>query len=157
MNERRLHRIFEIGIAIKGVDGFIEAAAGIALFAIGTQTVVTLVNHAIQAELIEDPHDALARYALAVAQHFFAATQSFYAAYLFGHGAIKILLVAGLLRGWMWSYPASLVALGGFVVYQLYRFAHTYGIALALLTVFDIVVMALIWHEWRVVRRPGRR
>jgi uncharacterized membrane protein len=46
-----------------------------------------------------------------------------------------------------WSYPASLVALGAFMVYQIYRYSYTYSAGLLVLTVFDAIVMVLIWHE----------
>lgn len=81
------------------------------------------------------------------------ASKEFYAFYLLSHGLIKLLLVVGLLRGKLWSYPASLVALGAFMVYQVYRWSYTHSPGLLVLTVFDAVVMVLIWHEWRVVRQ----
>jgi uncharacterized membrane protein len=56
-------------------------------------------------------------------------------------------LVVGLLRGKLWSYPASLVALGAFMAYQVYRYSYTYSAGLLVLTVFDAIVMVLIWHE----------
>ena len=59
----------------------------------------------------------------------------------------------GLLRGKLWSYPASLIVLGLFIVYQLYRFSYTHGAGLVVFTVFDVFVMGLIWHEYRLVRR----
>jgi uncharacterized membrane protein len=43
--------------------------------------------------------------------------------------------------------------LGLFVVYQLYRFAYTHGVGLIALSLFDVFVVALIWHEWRLYRR----
>ena len=65
---------------------------------------------------------------------------------------MKLLLVIGLLRGKLWSYPASLVVLGLFIAYQLYRFSYTQGIGLIVLTVFDVFVMGLIWHEYKLIR-----
>ncbi len=65
--------------------------------------------------------------------------------YLLNHGIVKRLLVIGLLHNKLWSYPASLVF--GFIIYQLYRFSYTQGAGLIVLTVFDGVVMGLIWHE----------
>jgi len=62
---------------------------------------------------------------------------------------VKIALVAGLLSGARWAYPTSLVVMAMFVVYQLYRFSFTHGLALLVLTVFDLFVIALIWREWR--------
>ncbi|MFD2029898.1 DUF2127 domain-containing protein [Ancylobacter dichloromethanicus] len=73
---------------------------------------------------------------------------------MLSHGAVKkFFLVVGLLRGKLWSYPASLIVLGLFIVYQLYRFSYTHGVGLIILTVFDVFVMGLIWHEYSLVRR----
>jgi uncharacterized membrane protein len=90
---------------------------------------------------------------LSLAQNLTVSTQRFYAFYLLSHGVIKLLLVAGLLRKKLWAYPASLLVLGLFIVYQLYRFSYTHGIGLIVLTVFDVIVMGLIWHEYQMVRR----
>ncbi len=112
-----------------------------------------LVNELTQEELVEDPKDFVATHLLAVAQHLSVSTKTLYAFYPLGHGVVKILLVIGLLQGKRWSYPASLVVLGLFIVYQLYRFSLTHGIGLIGLTGFDIIVMSLIWHEYKLVRR----
>ncbi len=47
----------------------------------------------------------------------------------------------------------SLVVLGLFIVYQFYRFAYTHGAGLIVLTVFDVFVVELISHEYRLMRR----
>ncbi|ESX08039.1 hypothetical protein X766_34440 [Mesorhizobium sp. LSJC255A00] len=39
------------------------------------------------------------------------------------------------------------------MIYQVYRYSYTYSPGLLVLTVFDAVVMVLIWHEWGVMRR----
>jgi uncharacterized membrane protein len=110
--------------------------------------------HCVMAEkLIEDPNDFVATHLLSLAQNFTVSTQRFYAFYLLSHGVIKLLLVAGLLRNKLWAYPASLVVLGLLIVYQLYRFSYTHGVGLIVLTVFDVIVMGLIWHEYQMVRR----
>ena len=41
------------------------------------------------------------------------------------------------------------------MVYQLHRYFETGGIGLIVLTAFDLVVMVMIWQEYRVVRRPA--
>jgi uncharacterized membrane protein len=157
MNERNIHRIFKISILMKGAHAVIEIVGGLALYLVTTGTIVNLVKLATQEEPIEDPNDYIASHLLAMAQHFSVASKSFYAFYLLSHGAIKLLLVIGLLRNQVWSYPASLVAMAAFIVYQLYRFSYTHSPGLIALTVFDLVVIALIWHEWRVRRRTGWR
>jgi uncharacterized membrane protein len=152
MNERRIHQIFELGVLLKGAHAVIECVGGIALALIPPGTIVALVNTWTQDELIEDPKDLVASHLLGWVQHLSVATQHFYAFYLLSHGVVKVLLVAGLLRGKLWSYPASLVAMVLFIAYQLYRFSYTHSPGLIALTVFDLVMIWLIWHEWRVVR-----
>jgi len=153
MNEKRIHQAFEISVLLKGAHALIECLGGIALYFLSAATIVGWVNRLTQDELSEDPHDFLASHLSALAQHFSVGSKRFYAFYLLSHGLIKVLLVAGLLKGKLWSYPASLVALGLFIVYQLYRFSYTQSPGLLVLTVFDLVVMVLIWLEYRMVRR----
>ena len=153
MNERNIHRIFQISVALKGLHALIEVAGGVALYLVSTDTIAGLVKFATQEELIEDPNDYVATRLLAMAQHFSVDSKSFYAFYLLSHGVIKLLLVVGLLRNRLWSYPASILALGAFIAYQLYRYSYTQAVGLIVLTVFDFAVIALIWHEWRVRKR----
>jgi uncharacterized membrane protein len=153
MNERRIHQIFEISILLKGAHALIECAGGIALAFVSTRTIVDLVNRFTQEELVEDPKDFVATHLLAWAQGFSVQTEHFYAFYLLSHGVVKLFLVAGLLRNRLWSYPAALVVMGLFIVYQLYRYFANGGAGLIVLTVFDLFVIALIWHEYRLMRR----
>jgi uncharacterized membrane protein len=157
MNEQKIHRIFEISVLLKGAHALLEIVGGIALYLISTDTVANLVKLLTQEELIEDPNDYVATHLLSMAQHFSVESKSFYAFYLLSHGLIKLLLVVGLLRERMWSYPASLVALGAFIVYQLYRFSYTHSPGLIALTIFDLFVIWLVWHEWRLRLRMQRQ
>jgi uncharacterized membrane protein len=153
MNERRIHQIFQISVLLKGAHAVIECVGGIALALVGTSTIANLANSFTQEELVEDPKDFVATHLLGWAQNFSVETKHFYAFYLLSHGVVKLLLVIGLLRNKLWSYPASLIVLGVFILYQLYRFSYTRGAGLIVLTVFDILVMGLIWHEYSLVRR----
>jgi uncharacterized membrane protein len=103
--------------------------------------------------LIEDPQDFVATHLLNMAQGFSVSTKNFYVFYLLSHGVVKLFLVAGLLKNKVWAYPASLVVLAVFIAYQIYRFTYTQSPGLVLLTIFDLLVMYLIWHEYQLVRR----
>jgi uncharacterized membrane protein len=153
MNERQIHRIFEISVLLKGAHAVIECIGGVILAVVSTSTITDLVNALTQDELVEDPNDFVASHLLAMAQNFSMQTQHFYAFYLLSHGMVKLLLVVGLLKNKLWSYPASLIVLGLFIVYQLYRYSYTHGLGLIVLTIFDFFVIGLIWHEYRLVRR----
>jgi uncharacterized membrane protein len=153
MNERRIYQIFEISIILKGLHGLIECAGGIMLIVVSTSAISRLVVLLTQGELDEDPHDFLATRLMLWAAGFSTGAKTFYAAYLLGHGLIKVVLVTALLRGMLWAYPASLVALGLFMIYQTYRFVETHGLFMLGLTIFDLLMMWLIWHEYQVIKR----
>lgn len=153
VRERRIHLLFQVSVLLKGAHALIEVIGGAALYLVSTATIIGLMNRLARAELIEDPTDFLARHMLQFAQGFSLEAQSFYAFYLLSHGLVKIVLVAGLLREKLWAYPASFAVLGAFIAYQLYRFSHTHELALIALTILDLFVIALAWHEYRLLRR----
>ena len=153
MNENRIHKIFQASVLFKGAHALIECLGGIALALVSTSSIANFVNAITQDELIKDPNDFVATHLLTMAHNFSIQTQHFYAFYLLSHGIVKVALVVGLLREKLWAYPASLIVLTLFVLYQLYRFSYTHGLGLIVLTLFDIVVMGLIWHEYGLMRR----
>ena len=156
MNERRIHRIFEISVVLKGLQALAEFFGGVALYFIPSAAIAHWIGILTQHELREDPHDAIANTLLAAAQHLSVSTQTFYAFYLLSHGLVKVLLVAALLREKLWAYPWSLAVLAAFIAYQLYRYSHTHSPALIALTAFAIFIIALVWHEWRFLRAHPR-
>jgi uncharacterized membrane protein len=148
-----MHRLFSLGVWLKGIDGVLEIAGGVLLLAAGPGAIGNVVRFLTQRELAEDPQDLVAN-ALRHAVHGLGPhAQLFGAGYLIGHGAVKIGLVAGLLRGKLWAYPAALAVLSIFIAYQLYRLLYAYSLPLALLTVLDAVIVFLIWRESVAMRR----
>lgn len=157
--DRIAHGAFLIGMVFKGVDGCLELIGAAALLLVTRPEIQRVAEWLTREELAEDPRDFFATHAVHVAQHLTAGTQHFVAVYLFVHGAIKVALVAGLLRGLLWMFPVALIFLTTFIGYQLYRFAHIPSWSLGLFTLLDAVVIVLIWREWRFhgshALRPG--
>ena len=107
-------------------------------------------------ELLENPDDLIAGCLRHAAENFSIDAKTFAVLYLASYGSIKLGLVVGLLRDRAWAYPVSLVAFGGFIAYQVYRYTFTHSLVLIVLTVFDLVVIVLVWHEWRQRRAAVR-
>jgi uncharacterized membrane protein len=156
MNERRIRQIFKASVLLKGAHALIECVGGLVLALASSTSIAGLVNRLTQEELIEDPNDWVATHLLNMAQGFSVSTKNFYAFYLLSHGVVKLALVVGLLRNKLWAYPASLVVLGLFILYQIYRFFYPQSVGLIVLTVFDLIVMVLIWHEYGLMRHHRR-
>jgi uncharacterized membrane protein len=153
MQEKRIHQVFVVSVAAKGIHALIEIAGGLALYLISTATIVRTINGWSYDELIEDKHDWVANHLLDFARHFSVAEHHFYAFYLLSHGLIKSVLVIGLLRERLWAYPASFAVFGGFIAYQLYRYSFTHDLGLIGLSVFDAFVIYLAVHEYRLLRK----
>jgi uncharacterized membrane protein len=152
MREKTIHRIFDISVALKGAHALIEILAGLALYLVSTETIVGVINRYSQDQLVEDPHDFIATHLLKFAERFSVAQHDFYAFYLLSHGLMKLVVVAGLLKEKLWAYPASFVVFGAFIAYQLYRYSYTHDASLILLSIFDLFVIALAVHEYRLVK-----
>jgi uncharacterized membrane protein len=153
LTEHRIHEIFQLSILLKGAHALLECVTGLALALVSTNSILTAITWLTQDEVAEDPHDFVATRLLHMAQVFSVSTKNFYVFYLLSHGVVKLFLVGALLKNKLWAYPASLVVLGLFIAYQVYRFTYTQSTGLVVLTVFDLIVMYLIWHEYQLVRR----
>ncbi len=146
--EQYLHRFFELSLVLKAVFAGCEIVAAIGAYLVPLPFLAWLVGIVTQGELAEDPRDLVANYLVHWAQHLQVGTQRFLSLYLLGHGVIKLWLIVGLLRERLWYYPVALIVFGLFIVYQLYRFSFTHSAWLLLITLVDVVVIGLTWHEY---------
>ncbi len=124
--EKTLHRLFLISTWIKGAAGVLETLAGIPFFFIAPKALETFVVLLTAPELAEDPNDWIAIHLLGRCINFLP-TQHFS-------------------RAQLWFLTA-------FIVYQCYRYAYTHSIWLVLLTIVDLIVAFLIWHEYQTRKR----
>jgi len=153
MQEKRIHQIFVVSVLFKGAHALIEIVGGVALYLVSAATIVAAVTRWSHDELIEDKHDWIAGQLLRFAGTFSVQAHDFYAFYLLSHGVVKAILVFGLLREKLWAYPASFAVFGAFIAYQLYRYSFTHDVALIFLSIFDLFVIALAVHEYRLLRK----
>jgi uncharacterized membrane protein len=139
MQEKRIHQVFVVSVLFKGAHALIEIAGGLALYLLSASTIARWLDEI-------DPRNWVER-------HFPFSEQHFYAFYLLSHGLVKSVLVAGLLKEKLWAYPASFAVFGAFIAYQLYRYSWTHDVGLILLSIFDLFVIYLAVHEYRLLRR----
>ena len=146
---RRLHRLFLLAVVVKGIDGVLESIGGMLLLFVSPTALHRLVVALTQHELAEEADDWLVMTLRHAAASFSVETRHFASVYLIGHGILKVFLAASLLRERLWAFPLALSVLTIFVAYQLYRFGRTHSTVLLALTLLDMVVMLLIWREYR--------
>lgn len=144
-------------MAVKGIDGLLELVGGTAVLVLGPSGLERVVTLATRHELRQDPGDPVARWLAHQASDLGVHTVHFAAAYLLVHGLVKVGLVTGLIRERLRVFPLALAVLGLFLVFQLQRLATQFSAGLALLSVLDLVIIALVWQEYRALRSPGGR
>ncbi len=153
MQEKSIHQIFVVSVLFKGAHALFEIVGGAALYLVSTEAIVRAINRWGYGELAEDRSDWVAEHVLEFGRTFSVEAHNFYAFYLLSHGLVKAVLVYGLLKEKLWSYPASFVVFGAFIAYQLYRYTYTHEFGLILLTLFDLFVIYLAVHEYRLLRK----
>ena len=148
--EKNIRRVFTISVLLKAANAVLEIIGGTLLLFTGAVT--NLIEYLARGELIEDPSDFLANSIQHYLPYLSEHSQLFAAFYLLSHGIIKIFLAVGLLRRKLWAYPSAIIVFILFILYQIYRYTYTHSIFLILLTIFDLFVVWLTWHEYKVIR-----
>ncbi len=151
--EKEIHRLFDFTLVLKALTVFAELAGGVFLYVISAENIKRVANFFLRGELMEDPHDIIANYLLTMAQSFGGTSKLFAALYLIGHGIVNGLIVVGLWKEKTWAYPVSFIVLGAFTAYQIYLLTFGYSLWLVLLTILDVVILLLAWHEYRTLKK----
>lgn len=133
----------------KGIDGILELIGGSVLLVTTPGQLLDAARAMTTRELTEDPHDILANLLLHGLERLGAGTAIFLAVYLLLHGVVKLAIVAALLLGTPRVYPWAIAALLAFLAYQLYEIVVAPSPTVIILTIFDAVIIALTWREWR--------
>lgn len=145
-------KAFGISLVLKGLDGLLELVGGILFLLVPPDRIGSLVALLTQHELIEDPQDLVANALRDAAGSLTMSASIFAAIYLLLHGLVKVALVGAVLRDKLWAFPWMIAFLLVFIVYQGYQIAAAFSWGMVLLTVFDIFIVVLTWHEYRVHR-----
>ena len=141
--------LFRIAVVLKGLDGVLETAGGVILLAISPAWIVHIASVLTWHWVVAHPHAVVAQHLYNSAQHISASSERFAAIYLIAHGIVKIGLVVALLKNLRWAYPTAMIVFAAFVAYQLHRFTVTHAALLIPLSLFDLIVIGLIWLEYR--------
>ena len=151
MIRRILHRFFELGIIVKGIDGGFELVGGLLLIFLSPSAINRVVFFFVEGELKEDPTDLVANLLLHTTRSAIEVRVPA-SVFLIVHGIVKLVLVGGLVTNRLWSYPAAIVVFAGLTVFQLYQLNQQYSLFLEIVTVLDVIVILLVVAEYRFMR-----
>ncbi|CUX70865.1 hypothetical protein BN3590_04115 [Clostridium sp. C105KSO15] len=147
-----VHISFEIGLLLKGIHGLMEIIGGVFLMFLSPTRLNWLTSFLTRHELSEDPKDIVANFLISASNSFSISTQHFAVFYLMSHGVIKCILIFLLWRKKRWAYPLTIFSFILFMAYQIYRYTLTQSAFLIVLTIFDAVMIALTYMEYKRIR-----
>lgn len=145
-------KTYEIGIAIKGIDGILELIGGILVLALSPHAITGITKYLTEDALAENPHNFIAPHILHAGEKLASGHNLFAAAFLLTHGLVKVVLVTCLLLNKLWAYPWAIGVLIVFLIVQVYQLVVGPTLGMAFLTVLDIIIIGLIYREWGIVR-----
>jgi len=142
-----LHRAFALALAAKGTIATLEVLAGLGLFLPLPWTLRRAIDWLTHHEVVQSQGDLMVRVTQDAAEAMMLATQHFFGYYLVAHGGLKLVLIVLLARGIRPAFPVAILALGGFVAYQVYEYTLTGSTALLVMSALDLLTAFLVWRE----------
>lgn len=129
--------------------GILKLFFGLVLLKFINNSFAGLFYNLMSHELIEDPNDILVRAVGSILNQVTINISYFIAMYLIFWGTVDTFLSINLLKLRLWSYPISLILIGLFTLYEIYRFAHTHSIVLLIIIFIDLFILWLIDKEYK--------
>ena len=147
---------YRIAIAVKGFDGLLELLVGVLILVSPTAPHAVLTAIIGEATESTSPVNTLVTtYVRGLDRDLASSGLTVLTIFLLTHGLVKVALVFCLIKKYHRAYPVALVVLTAFLGYQLYTFVVSPTVGLALFAVLDVVIIVLVYREWRSLRRDA--
>ena len=152
MANKSVSRLFKYSLFVKAFDGIVEIITGVGLLIIRPQTINAFVSSLARGELIEEPGNKIATYLLTHGQ---VSIQGviFVSVLLLVRGLVKIIVITGLLQRKIWVYPMAIIVFTALTIYQTYVYFLNPSIFLLLLSILDVIVIALTTREYKIATK----
>ena len=150
LKQKYWHELFEAGVFLKALNSVWELLGGVFLLTLARGALPRAVVFFGRTELVGDRDDVILRFVDTQLMHLLPVnTRTFVGVYLLFHGIVNAFLAYNLYRNRLWAYPLSMAFVSLFLIYQLYRLAHTHSGVLLAVSIFDLCFIVLTWHEYR--------
>lgn len=147
--ERVWHQFFEWSLLIKGFNGAWETISGVLILFSSKATLDNFFYFLARRELLEDPNDKLINFFTGALNSVSNDAKTFVAFYILFHGFLNIFLAIQLYRNKLWAYLFTIGAISLLMLYQIYRIIVHHSLVLTAITIFDVLFIILVWHEYK--------
>jgi uncharacterized membrane protein len=153
-----LHKVFQIGIILKGFNALVELLSGAFLLMFSVERLRSIV-HLVSSGQGGSWLRRLWPFSLYRLERWIAPdTKTFFTWFFLSHGAVKAFIIVCLLCGWIWAYPLGITVFSIFIVYQITEIlVRHHPVLYFALSVIDAFVIALTVNEWRHAKLSAHR
>ena len=149
---RRYSAFFRISMWWRIVYGLIRIVLSLILLKLIGSSYTDILASLMHHEVTEDANDFIFQTVYALLEdHSFTVTY-FVAGYLFFWGCIDVFLSIFLLRHKLWAFPVSITLISLFILYSVFRLAHTHSLVLLSVICIDIAILYLINYEYKKLK-----
>ncbi len=147
------HKIFQVGVIIKGIYGLLESIAGLFVLLISQRSITRLAQLILGQELLEDPKDIVGNFFMNLANNLSMRMHVFIGLYILVHGIVNIGIALALYYKKLWAFPVVGVLMAIFIIYQIYTLIQVFSLVMVLLTIVDIALLSLLHFEYERQKR----
>ncbi|MGC9602379.1 MAG: DUF2127 domain-containing protein [Minisyncoccia bacterium] len=149
LRESYWHELFETGVLLKAFNSAWEITGGFLLLANVRGWFPHLFVLLTRAVFLGGHGGLVLNIVNAHVHNLAPGTQLFVAAYLLFHGMMNLFLSYNLYKNHLWAYSFTAVFTSTFLIYQVYRLAHTHSLVLFIVSILDFIFIILTWHEYK--------
>lgn len=149
MYEKYFHEAFEASLVVKGIHAIIELIGAAVVYLVSSETIVRFATILAGGEFAEDPHGLFVSLFMQAAHHLAVPAKAFFAGYLLVSGLVNLLIVWSLWHEKLHFFPVAIGIIAAVGAYELYRFATGGGWWFLVLALFEVLVIWLVYHEYR--------
>jgi len=146
------HRIARFLVYFKGIFGIIELITGFGLLLVGKKSLNNVMLWLVDLEPFERHPRLLDSTTKFIAEHILGSLHTLIALYMIVHGLVAIAVVIALVHKKLWAFPTAGIILALFIIYQIYRLALVFSLALLIFTLIDIAIIYFLRYEYKRVR-----
>lgn len=142
-------RIFIIGMWWRIGYGMLRILLGLALLKVIGMPLIDVMNILMSHELVEDSNDVLYSFFTHLLTNHPLYVSYFLSVYFIFWGVVDVVLSYNLIKHRMWAFPISFALMSLFILYEIFRFGHTYSLILLSVILIDSLILWIVWREYK--------
>ena len=146
---RGLQVLFDLSMILKAVDGLAEFLGGIIFVSLGKSRILEIISDILYSEYFKIPTDTIEGWLDYLARTLTTSVETLIVLILIGNGLVKLVLAINLLLKKRWAFYWGMAFLIILIIYQIIQNLHFKSIVFNLFNVFDILVVTVIWLQYR--------